>query len=931
MSEASRTSVWPRRWVRSFAGAALATGLAGSLAAQDPPKLPDPPKLDLPKAPEAPKTGTKDVKEDRPAAKERMISFRKSGERWDAVLEWYANESGLSFNSVEPPPTATFTFIPPTDPKTKQPKQYTLAGITDILNEALLAKNYVLIRGTTTFQLWPADKAIDPSLVRRVSLEELKTLAVRDMVQVYLPLKILSAPDQVADVKKMMSKAGEVVSLTGTNTLLMIDMAGTLRRIVEDLQESESDTGGTSEQLTHKCDYVKARDAKAHLETLLRTGDEAGGRGGFDPRMAGFDPRMQFDPRMMEGGGRDRRGGQSTRGVRPTNIVADDATNTVYVNATADKVGQAKAFLLKYDVPPHPGAEKVRPGKADWVTHTVPAGSAEAYANALNMQYRGTSVRIAALSQNQIMVLGTPDDQLAVIEFVKKGTTQSNPTFEAIAINSMDAGDAVILLKGMFVAPDKGGPIIEKHASGSGIIVKGRPEQIAEVKAAIRAGIDGDAASGPGIPGGGNIRVINLKEGNAAALAEGIRALMEGMGKPAPKLNVPGGRPPEGPAPKPVEPKPDGPKAMVEPGEPKKFGLGVRDLGDRTMYISEQLTDPMKPAEAKPKTGAGVTITAVGNRLIITGDDPAQVALAHELAQLIAKGGETFDVFRLKNADATEAARVLNEWFNGPQQPPGRNNQNPFAQIFSGGRGGGGFGGPFGGGFGQQPADGTTPGQPRVRIVAEQSSNSLLVKASQLDLLTIKSLLDTVIDRGATDSNAVVRAFTIGPLQYAVATEVVDILLTVYRESTASAGTTGGRAGGGNAFAAGFGGLGGFSAFGGRQQPLDAMGRPRQVSLTIAADDRTNSIFGTATETMRKDIETLVTEMEKRAKDSTTVVELVPVKGVDPNMVQSVIDAIQGRPATTGTMGGMNRGGFGQQGFGQQGFGQQGFGGFGQQ
>jgi hypothetical protein len=95
MSEASRTSVWPRRWVRSFAGAALATGLAGSLAAQDPPKLPDPPKLDLPKAPEAPKTGTKDVKEDRPAAKERMISFRKSGERWDAVLEWYANESGL--------------------------------------------------------------------------------------------------------------------------------------------------------------------------------------------------------------------------------------------------------------------------------------------------------------------------------------------------------------------------------------------------------------------------------------------------------------------------------------------------------------------------------------------------------------------------------------------------------------------------------------------------------------------------------------------------------------------------------------------------------------------------------------------------------------------------------------------------------------------
>ena len=267
-------------------------------------------------------------------------------------------------------------------------------------------------------------------------------------------------------------------------------------------------------------------------------------------------------------------------------------------------------------------------------------------------------------------------------------------------------------------------------------------------------------------------------------------------------------------------------------------------------------------------------------------------------------------VFRLQNAEATEAARVLNEWFNGPQQPQGRNNQNPFAQFFPGG---GGFGGGRGG-FGSQEPAGATPTPPRVRIVAEQTSNSLLVKASQLDILTIDNLLRTVIDRGVTDSNAVVKAFTFGPLQYAVATEVVDILSTVYREST-NAGASQGQ----NRIGGGFGGLGGFAAFGARQQPLDALGRPKQVSLTIAADDRTNSIFGTATETMRKDIETLIKEMEKRAKDSTSVVELVPVKGVDPNMVQSVIDAIQGRPMTPmggqGCSGGGNRGGFGGGGF----------------
>ena len=67
------------------------------------------------------------------------------------------------------------------------------------------------------------------------------------------------------------------------------------------------------------------------------------------------------------------------------------------------------------------------------------------------------------------------------------------------------------------------------------------------------------------------------------------------------------------------------------------------------------------------------------------------------------------------------------------------------------------------------------------------------------------------------------------------------------------------------------------------------------MTLSIAADDRTNSIVGMATELMAKDIEKVVEVLEEKAKDSTKVVQLVPTRGIDPLLVQEVVDAIQGR------------------------------------
>src|SRR5262249_19668712 len=157
--------------------------------------------------------------------------------------------------------------------------------------------------------------------------------------------------------------------------------------------------------------------------------------------------------------------------------------------------------------------------------------------------------------------------------------------------------------------------------------------------------------------------------------------------------------------------------------------------------------------------------------------------------------------------NATEAAKVLDEAFNGTR---------PANQQQQGGPGGGfGFFGRFGG---QGAAAPQNPTPNRVRVVADPGTNSLLVKASPLDMLTIRRLLEKAIDSTETDSKAVVKNWLVA-LKYASATEVASTIKEAYREYMNSDSF--------NLTVGGFPGFG-FGRFAGGQQNrnLDANGNP---------------------------------------------------------------------------------------------------------
>ncbi len=98
---------------------------------------------------------------------------------------------------------------------------------------------------------------------------------------------------------------------------------------------------------------------------------------------------------------------------------------------------------------------------------------------------------------------------------------------------------------------------------------------------------------------------------------------------------------------------------------------------------------------------------------------------------------------------------------------------------------------------------------------------------------------------------------------------------------------------------------------------LDANGNPKGVTLTMAVDDKTNSLLLACPTPMYEDIKKLVEQMEIAAGDYKQTVKFVRVPGVDPAVIQQALDAIQGKvtvnrntTTTTNAMPGGFGGGF---------------------
>jgi type II secretory pathway component GspD/PulD (secretin) len=510
-----------------------------------------------------------------------------------------------------------------------------------------------------------------------------------------------------------------------------------------------------------------------------------------------------------------------------------------------------------------PAQQPASPSAPIVKTHPVPSGNAEAVAKTLQETFKHVgNFRVVPVGDGSIMVWALPQQH----EQIARQLQAASDKGEVLPLSTLKAGAAAKTLQALF-AGTATSPAIEADISHNSIVVKGTPRQVAEIKAALKAlGEAGPAVSGKlsvvsaegsllikGTPGqlaavraalqamgeGGTLqtatmRVVVLRTGNAVTVAEALQRLLPRMRKnPVDVLDpVSGNR------------------------TKKKEGSAAREQEREDQQLLSQLVDPqqdkMRAEDDRPgRHDMPVTITAFGNMLIVTSNDPEALGLVQELVHLLTEtraGEGDFQVIKLRNANAFQTAQVLDELFNGQ-----------------------------------------TKGKDRIRVVADTATNSLLVKASPIDLLTIRSFLSKAVDTGEPDSRALMRTWVVGPLKYARAVDVARVLREVYRESInnspAVLTVTGGP----------FGFMGTLQRGTGVAQNIDPNGNPAGVTLSIGVDNQTNTLVLQCSKVMYEDIQKLVTELETASADSTRTVKVMSLRNVDPRLVQQAIEAIQGR------------------------------------
>ena len=232
-------------------------------------------------------------------------------------------------SSLYPPPTGTFTYINPKDPKTGKSRAYTLAEIFDVINDLLQTQHkHTLIRLDSTLTMIPADAELKGSWFRRITQEELQECARTEIVEIVVLLGGGHNAEEFApEVKRMLGDFARVVPLPVTNQLIIRARRG--RSCAFNLPNIlPTDTGKARTFCIYKCVFIRASAAEGVITKAARA-----------------RPTQVVKMNAVSAG--------PTRdfSVRPHTVASDDATNTIFITGAADKIDLAKTILAKIDTP----------------------------------------------------------------------------------------------------------------------------------------------------------------------------------------------------------------------------------------------------------------------------------------------------------------------------------------------------------------------------------------------------------------------------------------------------------------------------------------------------------------------------------------------------------------------------------------------------
>ena len=321
---------------------------------------------------------------------------------------------------------------------------------------------------------------------------------------------------------------------------------------------------------------------------------------------------------------------------------------------------------------------------------------------------------------------------------------------------------------------------------------------------------------------------------------------------------------------------------------------GADDL-DQEEDLEEDPAAPATPATpAKPAASeeakSPITITPSGGNLVISSEDiPALDRLQQMIEALAAAGPKrtSWTVFYLRSADATETATILGSLFPSGSVSQSADSSSMFGSLTSGISS-------MGSSLMDMTGLSNLGAATTLRIVPELRSNALFVSGPPDLVKQVEEVLE-LLDASELPESLRDRVPRMIAVEHAQASEVHSILQEIYKDYLQPQG--GGLPG------AGGGGMNPLAMLMAASGGQNDKGKGRGIRLTLGVDQRTNSIVVSADESLFRQVEELIHEIDASAMELNPTVRVVPVAAAQSQFITQALSSMVGRVrvSTTGS------------------------------
>ena len=626
----------------------------------------------------------------------------------------------------------------------------------------------------------------------------------------------------------------------------------------------------------------------------------------------------------------------TTTGAQRLQMTVDNRTNSLLVTATAEDMTLVENAIKTIDVPDtnarNPHARRANTPQLE--VYPIETAEPHVVVEVLNSTIPGLVIH-EDVKTRRLNIYASAADHEAVRNIINQVDKGAGESVAVLQLQRLDATAAATSLRSLFTNRQDA-PSIEADTAGRRLMVRGTTEQLTQIRKLLKE-IDGggDAAlrntNEPYrivSPGGrtpeelvgllqrvmANDNQTTIRVVSPSSIASPQFQVHEPAPKrePAPETenrNAP--RTETAPQPKPDIRTPRPTRDTKRPRTTPAASASVKGLRSGSEIVSAAPSLPLgvaavpldenqpaagvaEPAPAAPKaeaarngSGSEVRVSPYGENILLYSDDPKALARVEQMLDTLIRSAPaktTWTVYYLRVADATEVAMMLGQLF-----PQGTISQAEGSGLL------GGLGNSlssFGSSLLSSAGGSSLSRSPQsLRIVPETRSNALFISGTESQ---VKQVLDSlkILDAAERPESLKDRVARMISVDHADVEEVAEIVREVYKEQMEVPGAIpgitnrgGGRGGNINPLAALVSGAMGGGA-------TQANGRPREVQLTLGVDRRTNSLVVSASDSLYKQVESLVHSLDQSAREANRTVRVVNLKNGNSAAIQQALTAM---------------------------------------